>query len=38
MVVDQGMLGTASVPEMRAAIGHLAGHFVHGDQFGLQPW
>ncbi|MBS0409419.1 MAG: M48 family metalloprotease [Proteobacteria bacterium] len=33
--VNQGMLDHASVPEMRAAIGHLAGHFVHGDQFGL---
>lgn len=33
--VDQGMLDNASVPEMRAALGHLAGHFVHGDQFGL---
>jgi len=35
VTVDQGMIDHASVPEMRAAIGHLAGHFVHGDQFGL---
>jgi STE24 endopeptidase len=35
VVVNQGMLDHASVPEMRAAIGHLAGHFVRGDQFGL---
>lgn len=35
VVVNQGMVANASVPEMRAAIGHLAGHFVHGDQFGL---
>lgn len=35
VVVNQGMLDHASVPEMKAAIGHLAGHFVHGDQFGL---
>jgi STE24 endopeptidase len=35
VVVNQGMLDQASVPEMRAAIGHLAGHFVRGDQFGF---
>ncbi|MGA0602477.1 M48 family metalloprotease [Caulobacter sp. KR2-114] len=35
VVVNQGMLDHASVPEMRAAIGHLAGHFVRGDQFGF---
>ena len=35
VVINQGMLQEASVPEMRAAIGHLAGHFVRGDQFGL---
>ena len=35
VVVNQGMLQEASLPEMRAAIGHLAGHFVRGDQFGL---
>lgn len=35
VVVNQGMVQEASVGEMRAAIGHLAGHFVHGDQFGL---
>jgi STE24 endopeptidase len=35
LTVDQGMLDHASAPEMRAALGHLAGHFVHGDQFGL---
>lgn len=35
VVVNQGMLDHASVPEMKAAIGHLAGHFVRGDQFGI---
>ncbi|HEX7758546.1 MAG TPA: M48 family metalloprotease [Caulobacteraceae bacterium] len=35
VVVNQGMVQEASVGEMRATIGHLAGHFVHGDQFGL---
>lgn len=35
VVVNQGMLDHASVPEMKAAIGHLAGHFVRGDQFGM---
>jgi len=35
VVVNQGMLDHASVPEMKAAIGHLAGHFTHGDQFGI---
>ncbi len=35
VVVNQGMVQQASVHEIRAAIGHLAGHFVHGDQFGL---
>src|SRR5262249_36605205 len=34
VVVNQGMLDHASVPEMRAALGHLAGHYTHGDQFG----
>ncbi|HWA62095.1 MAG TPA: M48 family metalloprotease [Caulobacteraceae bacterium] len=35
VTVDQGMLDHAHVPEMKAAIGHLAGHFAHGDELGL---
>jgi STE24 endopeptidase len=35
VVVNQGMVQEASVREIRAAIGHLAGHYVHGDQLGL---
>ena len=35
IVVSQGMLAKASPAEIRAAVGHLMGHYAHGDELSL---
>ena len=35
IVVSQGMLSKASPAEIRAAVGHLMGHYAHGDELSL---